>query len=180
VTTVAERRQAAADNRAARDALIKQVLELDAKGLKGGEIAEYIGRSPMAVSRILTDNGHRKKTRGVRKPGRPTTHERTCALCGKREMIRSDHKHTRYCAKCAFEITSIKHGREPPNKGEDTRTPRACETCGTVFKAYKRINNPTGYRYGTYCSRACYGLAQRTEGSRYSDFDTFGRKRWHR
>lgn len=184
MTTVAQRKAQVAYNKAMRDALIAEVLKLDKEGLKGGQIAAKVGKSPMAVSSILIANGRRKKARGVRKPSseRARTHQRTCERCERVEMIRVDHAHTKYCKNCAHEVAREQRlGQPPPNKGStEGQIQRTCKSCRKVFTCYRSsLKRRPNYKWESYCSRACYADAQRTPGSKWSDFDSSGRKRWH-
>jgi hypothetical protein len=149
---------------------------MDDAGASGRAISEAVEFGPNTVSRILIENGRRKKRRGVRKVGkekRGSSHRRVCIGCGKVEMIRSDHKHTKYCAPCAKAATTIKLGNVPPNKGSTERQVKLdCETCGKEFIGYAGMieRRPIdGIRWETYCSQPCWGIANRSPGSKYSE-----------
>jgi hypothetical protein len=186
MTTLAYRRALAEANRAERAALVAEVLRLDQTGAKYRDIAKAVGRSMSAISNILVSHGRRRSMpKGQAKPRSQVglTHRRVCADCGKVEMIRSDHAHTRFCRTCGARQGV---GLAPPNKGQDTGVLRTCGICGETFKVNRLrptmgLRNGTRYRYAQFCSNACKGISMQSPGSRYSEVGKdYPCRRWGR
>jgi hypothetical protein len=170
VSTLAERKALTAQRQEEHRRLIDRILELDAQGVPRGKIAAEVGRSPQMVSNTLCSFGRRKRVNGVRNPQLRRYEEVACESCGSPFKRRSDHK-SRLCLACR---PRFEPGHVPANKGStDGQVTRRCEQCReffTVNRGYLDRKSGPKYRYGSFCSRACYGLAQRTPGSRYSAF----------
>lgn len=89
--------------------------------------------------------------------------ERFCGFCGKLipEKLRKEQQFcSGKCSSC-YHALHIRKENNPRWKGGPPK--RTCQTCGRVFKKHLCKNHASGD--GKYCSRECYGLAERGENN---------------
>jgi len=183
MTTEAERKEQSRLNRALRAGMIRQIIEMSKAGHTYAQIGARIHRSETAVSHVMIRNGFRQRTIGIVKPPH-RYHTRSCATCAKAFRVRKDAA-TTHCKACTEHLFRFKPGTVPPNKGiTPGRIDRKCKTCGEFFSYNrKNLDRRPNYKWGSYCCRECYGIAQQDPDARYSEVGKnypsrrFGRKR---